>query len=110
MSTKSHLTLTQQMAQHVQSWKQQKVSRKLYCQQAGMSLHKFNYWILKLRKEQNVFDVPREHNVPNSNGFTQIPEPVVVSSINPAFQVELPNGNRINFFGSLTPELFKLFL
>ena len=104
MSTKSHRTLTEQMAQHVQSWKQQKISRKLYYKQAGMSLHKFNYWIMKLRKEQHDLDVPKR------TGFTQISEAATVSSMNPAFQVELPNGNRINFFGSLTPELFKLFL
>ena len=118
MSTKSHNSLTQQMAQHVQSWKRQKVSRKIYCQQAGMSIHKFNYWILKLRKEQHDAGAVYSGDggpectagASKRNGFTPIPEAVAVSSMGPAFQVELPNGNRINFFSSLTPELLKLFL
>ncbi len=104
MSTKSKNSLYQQMSQHVQSWKQQKLSRKLYCEQNDLSIHKFNYWVLKLIKEEQVSAVPR------TKGFTKIPDPVAVSFVGPAFQVELPNGNRINFFQFLTPELYKIFL
>lgn len=104
MSTKSKSSLYQQMSQHVQSWKQQKLSRKLYCQQNDLSIHKFNYWVLRLIKEEQVFTVPK------TKGFTKIPQPVTVSSVGPSFQVELPNGNRINFYGSLTPELYQIFL
>ena len=104
MSTKGQSSLYQQMLHHVQSWKQQNVSRQLYCQQNGLSIGKFNYWILKLRKEQ------RDSAVPRTKGFTKIPDPAAVSFVGPSFQVELPNGNRINFFQSLTTELYKIFL
>lgn len=92
------------MSQHVQSWKQQKLSRKLYCQQNDLSIHKFNYWVLRLIKEEQVSAVSM------TKGFTKIPQPVTVSSADPFFQVELPNGNRINFYRSLTPELYQIFL
>ncbi len=104
MSTKSQSSLYEQMSEHVQFWKQQKVGRKLYCQQNGLSIHKFNYWVLKLIKEKRGSAVAR------TKGFTKIPQPVAVSTAGPSFQVELPNGNRINFYGSLTPELYKIFL
>lgn len=104
MSTKSQNSLYYQMSEQVQSWKEQKLSRKLYCEQNGLSIHKFNYWILKLIKEKQGSDQPR------MKGFTKIPPPVAVSTVGPSFQVELPNGNRINFYGSLTPELYQLFL
>src|ERR1044071_4090867 len=104
MSIKSKNSLHQEMSEHVQSWKQQKLSRKLYCQQNDLSLHKFNYWVLKLIKEE------KESVVRRTKGFTKIPQPVAVGSVGPSFQVELPNGNRINFYGSLTPELYQLFL
>lgn len=104
MSTKSKNSLYQQMCQHVQSWKHQKLSRKLYCQQNDLSIHKFNYWIVRLIREEQVSAVPR------AKGFTKVPQPVAVSTVGPSFQVELPNGNRINFYGSLTSELYQIFL
>lgn len=104
MSNKSKNSLYEQMSQHVQSWKQQKLSRKLYCQQNALSLHKFNYWVLKLIKEE------KGSAVPETKGFTKIPQAVAVSTVGPSFQVELPNGNRINFYGSLTSELYQIFL
>lgn len=104
MSIKSKNSLYQQMSEHVQSWKQQKLSRKLYCQQNDLSIHKFNYWVLRLIKDEQVSAVP------GTKGFTKIPQPVAVSSVGPSFQVELPNGNRINFYGSFTPELYQIFL
>lgn len=105
MSNKSKNSTYQQMSQHVQSWKQQKLSRKLYCQQNDLSLHKFHYWVLKLFKEEKSSSVPKK-----TKGFTKIPQPVAVSTMGPTFQVELTNGNRINFYGFLTPELYQLFL
>lgn len=105
MSNNNKNFLYEQMSQHVQSWKGQKLSRKLYCQQNALSLHKFNYWVLKLIKEEKGSSAGK-----NSKGFTKIPQPVAVSTVGPSFQVELPNGNRINFYGSLTPELYQLFI
>lgn len=105
MSNKSKSFLYEQMFQHVQSWKQQKLSRKSYCQQNSLSLHKFNYWVLKLIKEEKGSSALKK-----TKGFTKVPQPVAVSPMGASFQVELPNGNRINFYGSLTPELYQLFL
>lgn len=104
MSTKSQNSLYHEMSQHVQSWKQQKASRKLYCEQNGLNIGKFNYWVLKLIKEKQGSTIAK------TKGFTKIPLAVSINRVCPSFQLELPNGNRINFFESLTPHLYQIFL
>ncbi|MCX6287712.1 MAG: hypothetical protein NTY96_11415 [Bacteroidetes bacterium] len=75
----------EEMAYHIQSWKESGVSQQQYCSSNNLRFHTFYYWLKKNRSK----------NSPLTDGF--IPIQVQSESSDTATNVEIqyPNGVRI---------------
>jgi hypothetical protein len=72
--------IEKQMNDHIDHWKQSGQSQKNYCEQHGLVLHQFVYWVGKRRKAEE-----------NRTDFITLSMPEHQGSI----QLRLPNGVEI---------------
>lgn len=89
------------MSRHVRDWQMSGLSQIAYCQQAGITFCKFNYWVRKLRPSSV-----------SPGGFVAIKleKQQQAASLPPIIELVLPNGTRLNFHHPVDPEYLKKIL
>ena len=97
-----------EMRQHANAFYSSGLNLRQYCADKDFTIHKLNYWLNKLIKEQNP--------VTNTGGFRRVkakaalPLPPLMCSRLPLVEVTLTNGTRITFFESISPNHLKVLL
>jgi hypothetical protein len=99
-----------EMRQHVASWQNSKMSSREYCSDNGLAVHKFYYWLNKIKKEQPLMNS-------TAGGFLRVRPKGVPSasqshadSTRPFMEANLPNGTRLVFYHAISNDLLNLFL
>lgn len=75
----------EEMAYHIQSWKESGVSQQRYCLSNNLRFNTFYYWLKKLRDKSN----------PLTDGFIPIRIQGNSSDTNTSVEIQYPNGVRI---------------
>ncbi len=85
-------------------WQTQGISKQAFCNRNGMGYHKFNYWVKKICRKN---DIP----VVRTSGFSQIPvqqaDVVIEQNQQALAAITFPSGARIELFGSLDASFIK---
>ena len=84
-STFTRNSLQQEMFKFVESYRQSGLTQKQFCDQKGLSLYKFKYWITKYNKLKTASFIPLH---------------VKESQPSNSYRIDLPNGIVIHLTGS----------
>jgi transposase-like protein len=90
------------MLQLVKGWKNSGLSRVAFAQQHGITIHSFEYWRRKLKKEEDKLPVGNQSGIKHicPPSFIEIGNNSAHNSANRQAQVELelPGGLRIKIY------------
>ena len=85
-----------QMNDHIDQWKQSGLSQKNYCEQHGLVLHQFVYWVGKRRKAQENRADFITLSMPHQQGDIQLRLPNGV-------EIALPANTPVSYLKALIP-------
>lgn len=88
--------LEKQMYDHIDHWKQSGLSQKHYCEQNGLVLHQFVYWVGKRRKAQENHTDFITLSMPQQQGDIQLRLPNGV-------EITLPPNTPVSYLKALIP-------
>jgi hypothetical protein len=83
-----------QWKKHIKSWKQSKISQKVYCEKNSLNYSTLKYWVCRINKERK--------NKKQQSGFIEIP--LKKTPLQSEITITLQNGIQIKTFPDIDPD------
>lgn len=98
--------LSQEMRNEVAAFKASGLSVRTFCENKPYTFHKFNYWALKLKKEDSG------QYGSSKKGFSTLKpsKATVFASNSPSVEITFPNGIQVALYESVTANFLKSLL
>ncbi len=91
------------MLAYYKEWQESGLSKKAYCQQKGLTVSTFFYWIKKLALQ-------KESPLPSAAGFTELDFSLQAATPSLVLEIEYASGARLKFYRLLKASFIKSLL
>lgn len=107
MNHQERLLLDQQMRKEVAAFKSSGHPIAQFCQDKSYTLHKLNYWVIKVKREESG-----QPATSSTKGFSTLkPGNIAGPTLStPSAEIVYPNGMRVALYESVTANFLKSLL